>query len=819
MAGNTSALNAVQSGTNTLSGVISGAGLINQKGTGTTILNNSETRHTGSTNVQRGHLTDWRWKTNGANLMGTSQVIVTRNRHLLALNLADMSTFTPTVALNATGASLQAVQSGQVNVSGTISGSGAVDQIGAGTTVLEVTETYTGATNVNAGILAVDGSLAAGSTVNVGTNGELIGTGTINGKTTLTGNGRIDFDNGVIASTLTVTGGTWLGMGTVNGLVTSSSGTFTIGALSTLTAPAGLSVTGGSLAGTGQLTGSLTYTSALSSTFGGVIADGAAASKLTMNKASSTLVLTGKNTYSGTTTVSAGTLQVGDGVTTGTTLGTGAVSVTGSGALAVDLPNMSTFATSVNLGASGATLKMIQAGTNTISGAITGTGGLSQSGPGTTIIPGAQTYTGATGVTGGTHQIDGALAAASTVNVSGGTLDGTGTVPGTVNVLAGGAIGAGDSSGPGTLTVGKLVLNAGSNSDFRLATPGTTGNGVNDLVQITGNFTLAGNLNVTALTGFGVGSYTLFTYGGTLSGTGFSGINGTAGYTVSVVTGVAHQVDLQVISTGVVTQYWDGTGAINDNNIAGGKGTWNNGSNNWTNASGSTNSTWEGGMAVFDTPGGTVTLAAPINAQGLTFGSTGYTLSGSLNLNLIGTLVVPPVISVTGAGTTATIGVPITGNSGLNANGAGTLILTSATNSYTGGTDISTGFVQIGTTAAAGSIGGGTISIANGGTLSLINLHGNVLANNVTNGVATTGTLIVNATTTNTLSGALTDGTTGTLALTQSGTGTTILTSAGNTFSGATTISKGTLQIGTATAPGSLGANSPVTVDPGTTLS
>ena len=400
-----------------------------------------------------------------------------------------------------------------------------------------------------------------------------------------------------------------------------------------------------------------------------------------------------------------------------------------------------------------------------------------------------------------------------------GTLSGIGPV-GTVNVLAGGSISPGDPSGPGTLTVGKLVLNAGSNSNFRLNTVGTVGGGVNDLVKVNGNLTIAGNLNITPLPNFGTatGNYKLFSYTGTLTGTGFSAINGTAGYTVEVVTGMPHEVDLQVVSLGMITQYWDGTGAINNNIINGGSGTWNSTASNWTDSAGATNKTWQGGMAVFDAPGGTVTLAAPINAQGLTFGSTGYTIAGTSSLNLVGTLMAPPTVSVS-AGATATISAPITGVTGVAASGAGTLILTNAANSYTGGTNVTNGFVQIGTTAAAGSIGGGAISIASGGTLTLVNAHGNLLANNITNGVATTGTLVVNSTLTNTLSGALTDGTTGTLALTQSGTGTTILTNANNSFSGATTISKGTLQIGTTTAPGSLGPNSTVSVGAASTLS
>ena len=171
-----------------------------------------------------------------------------------------------------------------------------------------------------------------------------------------------------------------------------------------------------------------------------------------------------------------------------------------------------------------------------------------------------------------------------------------------------------------------------------ISVPGCTTTGTNDEVQVTGNLTLAGNLNIAALTGFGVGSYTLFTYGGTLTGSGFSGINGIAGYTVTVVTGVAHQVSLQGHCSRrrhAILGWFSRLTA--DGTILGGSGTWNNTSTNWTNAGGTANLAWQGGMAGFDATGGTVTLAAPINAQGLSFGSTGYTLSGGSALNLIGT--------------------------------------------------------------------------------------------------------------------------------------------------------------------------------------
>ena len=80
-------------------------------------------------------------------------------------------------------------------------------------------------------------------------------------------------------------------------------------------------------------------------------------------------------------------------------------------------------------------------------------------------------------------------------------------------------------------------------------------------MNVAGNLTLAGVLNVTDGGSFGSGSYRLINYGGTLTnltltlGTlpvGFSGAN------VTVTTAVAGQVNLLVNGAGAPTQLWDG---------------------------------------------------------------------------------------------------------------------------------------------------------------------------------------------------------------------------------------------------------------------
>ena len=143
-------------------------------------------------------------------------------------------------------------------------------------------------------------------------------------------------------------------------------------------------------------------------------------------------------------------------------------------------------------------------------------------------------------------------------------------------------------------------------------------------------------------------------------------------------------------------QYWDGPTTSPTGSVTGGSGTWNSTTNNWTNSTGAANGTWQGGSAIFNAPGGTVTLASPISAQSLIFNTTGYVLSGTSALTLTGA---GSGIDVSNSGKSATISVPIAGTVGLAAEGAGTLILASGANTYTGATTVMSGTLQIGTTA------------------------------------------------------------------------------------------------------------------------
>jgi hypothetical protein len=108
---------------------------------------------------------------------------------------------------------------------------------------------------------------------------------------------------------------------------------------------------------------------------------------------------------------------------------------------------------------------------------------------------------------GGTHWFGNGL------NIAGNAvLTGVGTINAVVN-LANNAVWAPGNLGGGTQTViGATVLNSATILDYQFGAP----SGPADLVNITGDLTLDGTLNVTDLGGFTNGTYTVFAYTGNL---------------------------------------------------------------------------------------------------------------------------------------------------------------------------------------------------------------------------------------------------------------------------------------------------------------
>jgi autotransporter-associated beta strand protein len=85
---------------------------------------------------------------------------------------------------------------------GTIEGTGSLTKVGTGTFVLSGNSTYTGDTNINRGVLQVDGSITSNTFVNHG--GTLAGAGTVDGN--VTNNGRVSPGSAGSPGMLTVTG-------------------------------------------------------------------------------------------------------------------------------------------------------------------------------------------------------------------------------------------------------------------------------------------------------------------------------------------------------------------------------------------------------------------------------------------------------------------------------------------------------------------------------------------------------------------------------------------------------------------------------------
>jgi fibronectin-binding autotransporter adhesin len=135
-----------------------------------------------------------------------------------------------------------------------------------------------------------------------------------------------------------------------------------------------------------------------------------------------TLNLFGANTYTGNTIVGSGVLQLGN-ATTGSINGTGTVQISVGATLAV---NQATTTSVTNTITDNGVVSGLEGSaiTNTLSGVISGTGWLIQTGAGTTILSNTNTYTGPTFVSAGTLQVGsgatGTISSGTAVTVSGG---------------------------------------------------------------------------------------------------------------------------------------------------------------------------------------------------------------------------------------------------------------------------------------------------------------------------------------------------------------------------------------------------------------
>lgn len=369
---------------------------------------------------------------------------------------------------------------------------------------------------------------------------------------------------------------------------------------------------------------------------------------------------------------------------------------------------------SILFGAGNGTLNFNHTGSDYSFGAAIGGSGTINQLAGTTILTGAGDAGGALNVRGGMLRVEGTLGDIATTVFDGATLGGSGAIGGDVSVADGGILAPGSSAG--TLALGSLALSAGSILDYELGQAGVIGGGVNDLIEIGGDLTLDGTLDITDIGGFGAGVYRLMNYGGALTDNGLEfGTLPTAAdpHDLFLQTAIDGQVNL-VNSAGLTLSFWDGSVATEHNNgaIDDGDGAWNADNDNWTASDGALNGRWDDGtFAVF---GGTASNVEVVGEQavvGMQFMS-GYTLdtgaNGALRIDGAESVIrVDPTV-------TATIAAPIVGAGGLVKTDTGTLVL-SGTNTYAGGTRIDRGTLQVasnahlGATAGALSFDGGTL--------------------------------------------------------------------------------------------------------------
>jgi autotransporter-associated beta strand protein len=510
-----------------------------------------------------------------------------------------------------------------------------------------------------------------------------------------------------------------------------------------------------------------------------------------------TLTLNGTNTYTGTTTINAGNLTISGG---SAIADTGTVTLANTSGVNFNVNASETIASLQGGGASGGnvtiasgqTLTVAEANTNTFSGSLQGSGNFTKSGAGTLTLNGANTNSGAVSVTGGTVLLSGASAlsgSTSLLSASSSTISLADGVGRTITL----------SNGNLSLSSATMVFELGSTSDSLTLT--------NGMATLSGTNTIS----LANLGSFTAGNYTLISAASGLDGGTWS-LNSLAGPTGFTYSLNSTATTLSLIATANSNNFfWTGNASTN----------WS--GNNFSATDGGASTLSAGNFSVTSdlifAAAGAGNLATTMNSNytvnSLAISSPGVSIGGANTLTVNSTA--STAIAVSAASGSTTISANLAGASaGLTKTGAGTLILSGA-NTFGGGLSISAGTLNLNSSTAAGNgaitISGGTLDNTSGSSVTLSNnntqsWNGNFAFTGTRDLNMGTGAVALGASRTVTVNGGnLTVGgaISGTgFSLTKAGAGTLVLNGS-NAYDGGTTISAGTLQIGNANALGSTG--------------